>query len=352
MNKSLIQTEEYRDLITELKRKVHSAQIKAALQVNEALIGLYWEIGRLIVERQQVGGWGNNVIGQIAKDLTRELVGAKGFSERNLYRMKLFFSFYADQGEFPPQLVAKIPWSHNALIIQKIKDQEQALWYVQQTIENGWSREQLNLQLHNQLYQRQAEKVKADNFDATLPAPYGTLVRDNLKDPYNLAFLGLGKDARERELEDALVNDIVKFMLELGKGFAFVGKQYPLRVGSKEYFIDMLFYHLRLRCYTAIELKIDEFRPIDAGQLNFYLTALDKQVKHPDDQPSIGMIFCPNKDATVVEYALQSINKPIHVPVYELTKALPEALKDSLPTTEEVEAELARRVSGQDENSD
>lgn len=342
MSNDILRSDDYRDLVIQLKEKVHRAQIKAALKVNAELIGLYWDIGRTISERQHASNWGDNVIGRIAKDLTRELGGLKGFSRANLYRMKQFHAFYQGQSEIVAQLVRQIPWDHNVLIIERIKDREQALRYVRQTAENGWSRDQLSFQLANRLYERQAGRRKADNFDQTLSAPQGALVRGNLKDSYVLDFLDLGKDTRERALEDALVNDIIRFMLELGKGFAFVGKQFKLEVGREEFFIDLLFYHLHLRCYVAIELKTGKSRPADIGQLNFYLTALDEQVRHPQDAPSIGMLFCTGKDATVVEYALKGANKPIHVPIYELS----EELRKNLPTEQEINAQM-RKIADQ-----
>lgn len=347
MTAPLTNTLEYQRFITELKTKVRSAQIKAAVTVNSALIRLYWDMGRLIAERQEKSGWGDNVIGQIARDLTRELGGLKGFSERNLYRMKLFYRFYASHGENSPQLVANIPWGHNSLIIEKIKDPPKALWYVQKTIDNGWSRNVLGIQIENQLYERQAEHPKIENFAARLPAPQSELAQQLLKDPYLFDFLDLGEEAHERDIENVLVKHLTQFMLELGKGFAFVGKQYHLEVGGEDFYLDLLFYHLKLHCYVVIELKNGPFKPEYAGKLNFYLTALDEQVKTREDNPAIGLILCKDKKTIVAEYALRGMSQPIGVSEFKLTPTLPEELKTSLPTVEEVEAELRSNANPQ-----
>lgn len=344
MTQALVHTPDYRDFIATLKQKVQTAQLKAARAVNAELIGLYWELGRLITEKQQASGWGDAVIDQIAHDLTRELGGVKGFSRRNLYRIKQWYRFYAEQGEFVPQLVAQIPWGHNALIVEKIKAPEQALWYVSKTLENNWSRHVLSLQIENRLYERQAAKPKIDNFAERLPAPNSDLARETLKDPYVFDFLDLGEEAHEREVEQALVDHITRFMLELGKGFAFVGKQYHLEVGG----IDLLFYHLKLHCYVAIELKNGPFRPEYAGKLNFYLTALDEQVKMAEDSPSIGLLLCKDRNNVVAEYSLRDVGKPIGISRYELAGTLPEELKANLPTVEEVEAEFGRKNAGEE----
>ena len=347
MSKDIVSTNDYRALITDLKARIQSAQIKAAVAVNTQLITLYWDIGQLIVEKQRTSGWGDAVIEAIAKDLSREFQSMKGFSRRNLYRMKQLYGFYADLGEFVPQPVAQIPWGHNDLILQKIKDQDQALWYVRKTLENGWSRNVLNHQIESQLYERQAAKPVIDNFASRLPAPQSDLARETLKDPYLFDFLDIGEEAHERELETALVERITRFMLELGKGFAFVGRQYHLEVGGEDFYIDLLFYHLRLHCYVALELKTGPFKPEYTGKLNFYLTALDEQVKMAEDQPSIGLILCKDRNIVVAEYALRDVGKPIGIARYVLSASLPEELKKSLPTMEEVEAELGKTETWQ-----
>ncbi len=348
MHHDLITTDDYRALITDLKTRIRSAQIKAALAVNTQLIALYWDIGKQIAEKQRASGWGDAVIEQIAKDLTRELDGLKGFSRSNLYNIKQWYGFYAPHGEKVQQLVGQIPWGHNVLIVQDIKERDKALWYVRKTIENGWSRNVLIHQIESQLYERQADKPRIDNFAERLPTPQSDLVRETLKDPYLFDFLDVGEEAHERELETALVERITRFMLELGKGFAFVGRQYHLEVGGEDFYIDLLFYHLRLHCYVAIELKTGPFKPEYTGKLNFYLTALDEQVKMREDQPSIGLILCKNRNTIVAEYALRGVGKPIGIARYELSTTLPESLKESLPTVEEVEAELGKTDAWQE----
>ena len=352
MSQDLIKTDEYRSLIADLKSRIQAAQIKAAVTVNNQLIELYWDIGRQIAEKQQASGWGDAVIEQIAQDLTRELGGLKGFSRRNLYFVRQFYGFYAGYSEFVQQLVSQIPWGHNILILQKIKDQDKALWYVQKTIENGWSRSVLDHQIASQLYERQADKPRIDNFTERLPAPQSDLAQETLKDPYVFDFLSIGEQAHERELETALVERITRFMLELGKGFAFVGRQYHLEVGGDDFYIDLLFYHLRLHCYVALELKTGPFKPEYTGKLNFYLTALDEQVKMKEDGPSIGLILCRNRNNIVAEYALRDVNKPIGISRYELSDKLPKELQASLPTVEEVEAELGKAPWQEEEITD
>ncbi len=341
MTKDIAQTPDYRNFITALKRKVQSAQIKAARAVNTQLTALYWELGRFITEKQQVSGWGDAVIDQVALDLTRELGGIKGFSRRNLYYMRRFYSFYKGQGEFVQQLAAQIPWGHHLILIDKMKEPEKALWYIQKTLENNWSRNVLALQINSRLFERQVEKTGIDNFSERLPVPNSDLARESLKDSYVFDFLDLGEEAHERAVENALIEHLTRFMLELGKGFAFVGRQYHLEVGEQEFYIDLLFYHLKLHCYVVIELKSGPFKPEYAGKLNFYLTAVDEQVKMPEDNPSIGLILCRDRDNLVAEYALRDLNKPIGVSRYELSQTLPEELKTSLPTIEEVEAGLS-----------
>lgn len=340
MSKNITTTADYRDFIIDLKSRVQSAQIKAALKVNEEMVGLYWDIGREITERQKTSGWGDEVIENIARDLTRALGDIKGFSRANLYRMKRFYRYYGDQDEFVAQLVRQIPWGHNILLFQKLKDPADALWYAQKAIENGWARSTLQLQVESGLYERLATPAKIDNFSNRLPTPQSDLFRESLQDPYCFDFLNLGDEAAERDIERALVDHIVRFLLELGKGFAFVGKQYHLEVGGDAFYIDLLFYHLKLHRYVVIELKNGPFKPEYAGKLNFYLTALDREVKTEEDHPSIGLILCKDKNNIVAEYALQGMSQPIGVSEFQLTKAIPDDLKGSLPTIEEVENEL------------
>lgn len=347
MSQDIIKTDNYRNLIADLKHRIQDAQIKAAVTVNTQLIALYWDIGKQIAEKQQASGWGDAVIEQIAKDLSREFQNMKGFSRANLYRMTRFYAFYANQEEFVAQAVRQIPWGHNILIFQQIKDHSKALWYVRKTVENGWSRNVLAHQIDSRLYERQAEKPRIDNFTERLPAPQSDLARETLKDPYVFDFLSVGDEAHERELETALVERITRFMLELGKGFAFVRRQYHLEVGGEDFYIDLLFYHLRLHCYVAIELKTGPFKPEYTGKLNFYLTALDEQVKMQEDGPSIGLILCRDRNNVIAEYALRDVNKPIGISRYALAATLPEELRASFPTVEEVEAELGKAAAWQ-----
>ena len=337
MTKEIAQTPDYRDFVRSLKQKVQSAQSKAARAVNTQLIALYWEIGKLITEKQQAAGWGDAVINQVAQDLTHELGGLKGFSRANLYRMKKLYGFYGDD-ENVAQAVRQIPWGHNIEIFQKIKEPKTALWYVHKTLENNWSRNVLALQIENRLFERQAGKTGIDNFSERLPVPDSDLARESLKDPYVFDFLCLGEEAQERAVEDALIEHLTRFMLELGKGFAFVGRQYHLEVGGQDFYIDLLFYHLKLHCYVVIELKSGPFKPEYAGKLNFYLTAVDDMLRTEDDHPSIGLLLCKTRNHLVAEYALRDMNKPMGVATYKL---LPEQIRDGLPSLEELEAELA-----------
>jgi predicted nuclease of restriction endonuclease-like (RecB) superfamily len=352
MSQDLTTTETYRELISSLKSRIQAAQIRAAATVNSQLIDLYWDIGRLIAQRQDASGWGDEIIAQIAQDLSRAFWTMKGFSRANVYRMKRFYAFYVGRDESVAQAVRQIPWGHNILIFQKIEDPDQALWYVRKSIENNWSRNTLGLQIENRLYTRQAEKPGIDNFAERLPYPGSDLARETLKDPYVFDFLDLGEDVQERELERGLVTHLTRFMLELGKGFAYVGRQFHLEVGSQEFYIDLLFYHLKLHCYVAIELKAGPFKPEYAGKLNFYLTALDEQVKSTEDNPSIGLILCKDRDNIVAEYALRDVGKPIGVSRYALAASLPEDLRGSLPTIAEVEAGLSEAESESDDEDE
>jgi predicted nuclease of restriction endonuclease-like (RecB) superfamily len=330
---------EYQELLISLKQRIRTSQIRAALAVNQELILLYWQIGREILLRQSQQGWGAKVIDRLSQDLREEFPELKGLSSRNLKYMRAFAEAYPEN-EFVQQLVAQIPWGHNLILLGRVKDDNARLWYAQQVTINGWSRNILMLQIESQLYQRQGQAVT--NFKATLPPDRSDLVRATLKDPYLFDFLSLGTAAQERELENALVQHIEKFLLELGAGFAFVGKQFPLEVGGQDFRLDLLFYHLKLRCYVVIELKVDEFKPEYAGKLNFYLSAVDDLLRHPHDEPTIGILLCRSKNGVVAEYALRDINKPMGVAEWTqaLTKSLPDPLVSKLPSIEELEAEL------------
>ena len=340
MPHDLTATKDYRQFVAELKSRIQAAQVKAAVAVNSQLIDLYWDIGRLISERQQNRGWGDEVIEEIGRDLARELGGIKGFSRANLYRMKRFFAFYQGAPESVAQAVRQIPWGHNILIFQKTSDPQIAIWYVAKAMEHGWSRSVLQHQIESQLYERQTSVRKIDNFDRHLPAPQSDLAREALKDPYIFDFLDLGDDAHERDLQRNLVQHLTSFMLELGKGFAFVGREYHVEVGGQDFYIDLLFYHLKLHCYVAIELKTGPFKPEYAGKLNFYLKAVDERVKSAKDNPSIGLVLCKDKNRVIAEWALSDIGKPMGVAEYQLVQALPDDLKSSLPTIDDLEQGL------------
>jgi predicted nuclease of restriction endonuclease-like (RecB) superfamily len=330
---------EYQELLISLKQRIRTSQIRAVLAVNRELILLYWQIGREILLRQSQQGWGAKVIERLSQDLQAEFPELKGLSSRNLKYMRAFAAAYPED-EFVQQLVAQIPWGHNVVLLDRVKDSNARLWYAQQVTTNGWSRNILSIQIESQLYQRQGQAVT--NFETTLPPDRSDLARATLKDPYVLDFLCLGMEAQERELENALVQHIEKFLLELGAGFAFVGKQFPLEVGGQDFRLDLLFYHLKLRCYVVIELKVDEFKPEYAGKLNFYLSAVDDLLRHPSDEPTIGILLCRSKNGVVAEYALRDINKPMGVAEWTqaLTKSLPDPLMSKLPSIEELEAEL------------
>ncbi len=323
----------YEEFLIDLKAHIHSAQIKAATSVNRELIELYWEIGKGIVERQEKAGWGDFVLDRLSRDLTRDFPEMQGFSRRNLYRMRAVYRAYREASEFVPQVVAQIPWGHNVMLLEKLKDPAERHWYIRQTIQYGWSRNVLRHHIETRLYQRQAKAEKSTNFAATLPPPHSDLVEQTIKDEYIFDFLTLREGAHERELERALVERIRDFLLELGAGFAFLGSQYHLEVGGQDFYIDLLFYHYHLRCLIAIDLKMGEFQPTDAGQMNFYLSALDDLVRHRDDNPSVGIVLCKGKNRTVAEYALRDLNKPLSV----ATAKLPAALSKALPSPDELQ---------------
>lgn len=331
----------YAELLSSLKEQIRAAQIKAALSVNRELVLLYWHIGREILGRQASEHWGTKVIDRLAKDLRVEFPDMQGFSPRNLKYMRALAEAYSDK-LFVQQLVAQIPWGHNVRILDHVKDPTERAWYIRQTVENGWSRNILILQIESDLYRRQGKAVT--NYGKVLPSPQSDLAHQTLKDPYIFDFLTIDRDAHERAIEKELVNHIRKFLLELGAGFAFVGKQFPLEVSGQDFYIDLLFYHTRLHCYVVVELKTGEFKPEYAGQINFYLSALDDLVKTAEDNPSIGIILCATKDRILAEYALRDMKKPIGVAEWKtkITRALPKKLKGSLPTIEEIEAEFGK----------
>lgn len=341
MLKTLVVNQEYIQFVNQLKNHIKSSQIRAALSVNRELIQLYWHIGKQIIEKQKQTKWGSKFLESLSLDLQNSFPGTKGFSVRNLERMRQFAFIYPEQ-TITTQPVSQLPWGHILILIQRIKDEEPRNWYIEQSLNNGWSRWTLDENIKQRLYERQGPVTnKSSNFLQRLPSPQSALAHDILKNPYNFDFLSLGNDAHEKEIEKELTQHVTKFLLELGKGFAYVGAQVPITVNDHEFFIDMLFYHLQLRSYVVIELKSREFKPADTGQLNFYLTAIDKQIKCKDDNASIGILLCKSSDKVIAEYALQDINKPIGISEYELSKILPKKLKTSLPSIEEIEAEFS-----------
>ena len=333
----LIPPSNYDEFLSELKGRIRGAQVRAALAVNGEVILMYWDIGRDILERQAHEGWGSKVIDRLSKDLQRDFPDMKGFSSRNLKYMRKFAEAYPDR-EMVQRIAAQIPWRHNQVLMDKVKVYDQRLWYAQKSLENGWSRDILAMQIESNLYKRQGGAVT--NFEQTLPKPQSDLARQLIKDPYNFDFLSLGDDAQERDLEKALVDHIREFLLELGVGFAFMGSQYHIEVDGDYYYIDLLFYHVQLRCYVVIDLKVTEFRPEYFGKMNFYVSAVDDMLRHADDNPTIGLVLCRSSKKTTAEYAIRNVSTPIAV----ATHRLPEQLQESLPTIEQLEIEMNAAV--------
>ncbi len=328
---------DYAVWLVELKARIHAAQQRATLAVNRELVALYWQIGRDILTRQSNEGWGAKVIERLALDLRNAFPDMKGFSRANLMYMRAFADAWPD-ASIVQQAVGQLPWGHNLVLLTKLKTAEQRLDYAQRAIEHGWSRNVLNIHIERRLLEREGQAVS--NFALRLPAPASDLAQESLKDPYLFDFLGIGQEAGERAIEDAIVQHITRFLIELGAGFAFVGKQVHLEVGGDDFFIDLLFYHLKLRCYVVVELKAGAFKPEHAGQLGFYLTAVDMQMKTEQDNPTIGLLLCKSKNKVVAEYALRDSNKPIGVAEYQLIESLPKELQTSLPSIEALENAL------------
>ena len=335
---SLLQPPEgYGDWLTELKQRIHSARQRASLAVNRELVLLYWQIGHDILARQAEQGWGARVIERLAQDLRNAFPDMKGFSRTNLLYMRSFAEAWPEE-QFVQQAVGQLPWGHNLVLLTKLKTREERLAYAQKVLEHGWSRNVLVMQIESGLLEREGAAIT--NFEQRLPKPQSDLARESLKDPYRFDFLGLGDEAQERDIERALVRHVTDFLLELGAGFAFVGQQVHLEVGGDDFFIDLLFYHLKLRCYVVIELKAGDFRPEHLGQLGFYLTAVDRQMKAAEDQPTIGLLLCKSKNKVVAEYALGDKTQPMGIAEYKLRESLPEELQTSLPSIEQIEREL------------
>lgn len=323
--------------LDELKGRIHGAQQRAALAVNRELVQLYWQIGRDILQRQATQGWGSKVIERLAHDLRVAFPGMKGFSRANLMYMRAFAEAWPDAA-IVQQAVGQLPWGHNLVLLSKLKASEIRLAYAQAAIEHGWSRNVLNIHIETRRLERSGQAIT--NFVERLPMPGSDLAQQSLKDPYLFDFLDVGNEADEREIESALVKHITQFLLELGAGFAFVGRQVHLEVGGDDFFIDLLFYHLKLRCYVVIELKAEKFKPEHLGQLSFYITAVDRQVKTEQDAPTIGLLLCKSKNEVVAEYALGDKSQPMGVAEYKLLESLPEELQTNLPSIEQIEREL------------
>ncbi len=330
---------DYLPFLDELKNSIRQAQIKAGLSVNRELVLLYWQIGKGILNQQATQGWGSNVIGQLAEDLKKSFPEMKGFSPRNLKYMRAFADAYPDLA-FVQAAPAQITWYHNCTLLDKVKDPSERQFYTEQTIVNGWSRDVLVHQIESGLHTRQGKAIT--NFANTLPKPQSELAQQILKDPYNLEFLTLAPEALERDLERSLLEKLKDFLLELGTGFSFVGSQYHLEVGGQDYFLDLLFYHLKMRCFVIVDLKITDFKPEYAGKMGFYLAVADDQLRHETDQPSVGLILCKTRNSVVAEYTLRNSANPMGVSEYKVAQALPASLKASLPTIETLERELAK----------
>jgi predicted nuclease of restriction endonuclease-like (RecB) superfamily len=337
----LIAAPDYKEWISQLKQRFRHTQLKAAVAVNSSLLQFYWELGEEIIKKQATSQWGQGFLTQLSADLAAEFPEIKGFSRRNLEHIRRWYSFWhADPAiakQAASQLMA-IPWWHHVVILSKCAQHTEALFYVQNTLHYGWSRSVLTHQIETGLWQREGQAI--NNFAATLPKPQSDLATQALKDPYVFDFLSLTPEHTERELEQALIKHITQFLLELGAGFAYLGKQVNIQVGQRDFFLDLLFYHTQLHCYVVVELKTTDFEPEHAGKLNFYIKAVDEQLRNPGDNPTIGILLCKEKDKLVAEYALSDINKPIGVAEYQLTQHLPDNLKQQLPSVEVIEQEF------------
>jgi predicted nuclease of restriction endonuclease-like (RecB) superfamily len=328
---------DYQTFLQTIKSHIQQAQLHAVQAVNRELLLLYWQIGRGILERQQQQGWGAKVIEQLSHDLHAAFPQMKGFSTRNLKYMRAFAISYPDE-TFVQEVLAQITWYHHITLLEKVKDEQERLWYIQQAIAQGWSRNVLVMQIETHLYYRRGKALT--NFQTTLPALQSDLAQSVLNDPYIFDFITTSEETQERHIQQALLAHIQRFLLELGVGFAFVGSEYHLVVGEEDYYLDLLFYHIRLRCFVVIELKTGEFKPEYAGKMNFYLTAVDRLIKHATDNPTIGLILCKTKNKITAEYALADIRKPLGIATYQFTTSLPDAFRDQLPAIEELEAGL------------
>lgn len=392
----MLNTRAYKQWLNQVKAQIQQQQVRVGLQVNAGMLATYWYVGTQLNEKIERAGWGAKVIDLLSEDLQKAFPDKQGFSIRNLKYMRQFAVAYPDfligqqavaqlensktqkhtntkdinkinkSNQFGQQAVAQIatvietvdksvlasiPWGHHILLLNKIFDESERIWYMQKTIENNWSRTVLQYQIDTSLYNRQVKKRKSSNFHLTLPKAQSDLANQLLKDPFQFGFLQMGEKFSELELERELVKHIQEFLLELGAGFAFVGRQVKLKIGKKEHYTDLLFYHLVLRCYVVIDLKMDEFELSHAGQMNGYLNVINRNWKHPTDNPSIGIILCRDKDEIEVDFALQNIQQPIGVSEYEFTKALPRGLKGQLPTAKQLQTQVQKFLKQQSKKS-
>jgi predicted nuclease of restriction endonuclease-like (RecB) superfamily len=336
---------EYINWVNELKTLIQRTQIKASISVNRELMSLYWTIGKSISEKVNTANWGSSVVEELSKDLKEEFPNQKGFSRSNLFSMKKWFEFYSQSEidiEKIQQLVGQIPWGHNVVIISKSKNIEEAIFYSNKTIENNWSRSVLLHQIELNLYERHGKAIT--NFTETLPTPHSELATETLKDPYKFDFLTLQEKALEKDIEIQLVKHITSFLLELGTGFSFVGQQVPVKIDNQDFYIDLLFYHIKLKCYVVVELKAIEFKAEFAGKMNLYLSAIDDSLKTKAENPTIGLLLCKSKSEIIAEYALRGMTQPIGIAEYEINNAIPKEIKTELPTIEEIELATTKAI--------
>tara|TARA_R110002051_G_scaffold324393_2_gene421448 strand:- start:689 stop:1747 length:1059 start_codon:yes stop_codon:yes gene_type:complete len=345
MSLDALNTKDYIRWVKNLKDKIYSTQIKAAISVNREMLHLYWEIGKSISKKLRESDWGSSIVDNLATDLKKEFPNQKGFSRSNLFYMKQWYEFYSLENtelEKVQQLVGQIPWGHHLVIISKSRSREEAYFYLGKILENNWSRAVLLNQIESGLSERIGKATT--NFSITLTKPQSELAKDTLKDPYKLDFLDLGEKIVERDIERQLVKHITSFLLELGKGFSFVGQQVGLKVDNQDFFIDLLFYHIKLKCYVVIELKAIEFKAEFAGKMNLYLSAVDDQMRTKGDNPTIGLLLCKTKSEIIAEYALRGTTQPIGIAQYDLNKSIPNELDPDLPTIEKIERELSSTI--------
>ena len=342
MSLIISEIEKYNSFLVDIKTQIKLSQQKAFNAVNQEMISLYFNIGKMIDTWQKELGWGAKVIDKLSLDILNEFPTMSGFSTRNLKLMVQFYKEYSND-EFVQPIVAQIPWTHNIILIQKIKDKNIRFWYMEQTLQNGWSKDILSLMIKSEVHNRTGNLIS--NFSQILPPLESDLVQQSFKDPYRFDFLTITEPFRERELENNLIKHMEKFLIELGSGFAFVGRQYKLEIGDDEFYIDLLFYHLKLRCFIVVELKKGKFKPEYSGQVNFYCSAIDGILAQKDDKPTIGLILCQEKNEIVAEYSLKNMTQPIGISEYQLTEVLPKEFESSLPTIEEIEQELKQICS-------